>query len=195
MSQTNVRSTLPGGFKSDLKLWCRLLLPGAVKRVYNLRSKQLVKLFSRLLLQDEDEMLQDLEKGDVAETIRVFFEKSVATKPAHHSVLTVQEVKRLFVESEDSSESLEILSSLREFSRLFENSMGRKTNAAKLQDQIYKFLGIQGIAHYFCNLRRSDKFLRRQFGIKFAWVVIPAICLRCVCSFPWSISTIMVFHH
>ncbi|KZC14850.1 PREDICTED: DNA ligase 3 [Dufourea novaeangliae] len=80
------------GFKGDAILWCRLLLPGAVKRVYNLQSKQLVKLFSRLLLQDEDEMLEHLEKGDVAETIRVFFEKSVVVQPARKSVLTVQEV-------------------------------------------------------------------------------------------------------
>jgi hypothetical protein len=35
-------------FKGDLHLWCRLLLPGAVKRVYNLQSKQLIKLFSKV---------------------------------------------------------------------------------------------------------------------------------------------------
>ena len=80
------------GFNSDVKLWCRMLLPGAVKRIYNLQSKQLVKLFSRILLQDEDEMLEHLEQGDVSETIRVFFEKSVALKPAVKSVLTIQEV-------------------------------------------------------------------------------------------------------
>lgn len=73
-----------------MKLWCRLLLPGAVKRVYNLQSKQLLKLFSRILLQDEDEMLEHLEQGDVAQTIRIFFEKSVAVKPAAKSLLTVQ---------------------------------------------------------------------------------------------------------
>ncbi|XP_076632497.1 DNA ligase 3 [Colletes latitarsis] len=81
-----------GGFKSDVSLWCRLLLPGAVQRVYNLRNKQLVKLFSRLLLQDEDEMLEHLEKGDVSETIRLFYEKSVVYVPPHRSVLTIQEV-------------------------------------------------------------------------------------------------------
>ena len=35
-------------FKGDLHLWCRLLLPGVVKRVYNLQSKQLIKLFSKV---------------------------------------------------------------------------------------------------------------------------------------------------
>lgn len=69
-----------------------MLLPGTAKRIYNLQSKQLVKLFSRILLQDEDEMLEHLEQGDVSETIRVFFENSVALKPALKSVLTIQEV-------------------------------------------------------------------------------------------------------
>ena len=35
-------------YKGDLHLWCRLLLPGAVKRVYNLQNKQLIKLFSKV---------------------------------------------------------------------------------------------------------------------------------------------------
>ncbi|XP_078046175.1 DNA ligase 3 [Augochlora pura] len=69
-----------------------MLLPAVEKRIYNLQSKQLVKLFSRILLQDEDEMLEHLAQGDVAETIRKFFEESVAAKPAAKSVLTLQEV-------------------------------------------------------------------------------------------------------
>jgi len=80
------------GFKSDIVLWCKLLLPGAVKRIYNLQSKQLIKLFSRLLLQDEDAMLEHLEQGDVAETISVFFENSAAVSPCTASVLTIQDV-------------------------------------------------------------------------------------------------------
>lgn len=86
------------GFKSDVKLWCRMLLPGAVKRVYNLQSKQLVKLFSRILLEDEGEMLEHLERGDVAETIRSFFERSAARKPAENSVLTIQQVDEFLQE-------------------------------------------------------------------------------------------------
>ncbi len=34
-------------FKGDLYVWVRLLLPGVVKRIYNLQSKQLIKIFSR----------------------------------------------------------------------------------------------------------------------------------------------------
>lgn len=80
------------GFKGDIVLWCKLLLPGAVKRIYNLQSKQLIKLFARLLLQDEDAMLEHLEQGDVAETISVFFENSVSVSPCTASVLTIQDV-------------------------------------------------------------------------------------------------------
>lgn len=36
-------------FRGDLELWVRLLLPGVIKRVYNLQSKQLVKVFSQVL--------------------------------------------------------------------------------------------------------------------------------------------------
>ncbi|XP_067217037.1 DNA ligase 3 isoform X2 [Linepithema humile] len=85
------------GFKGDIVLWCKLLLPGAVKRIYNLQSKQLIKLFARLLLQDEDEMLEHLEQGDVAETISVFFENSSVVSPCAKSTLTIQDVD-LFLE-------------------------------------------------------------------------------------------------
>ena len=33
--------------KGDLYLWIRLLIPGVVKRVYNMQNKQMVKIFSR----------------------------------------------------------------------------------------------------------------------------------------------------
>ncbi|XP_011866733.1 PREDICTED: DNA ligase 3 isoform X2 [Vollenhovia emeryi] len=90
--------SLGDGFKGDIVLWCKMLLPGAVKRIYNLQSKQLIKLFARLLLQDEDAMLEHLEQGDVAETISVFFENSAAVSPCAASVLTIQDVD-LFLEN------------------------------------------------------------------------------------------------
>jgi hypothetical protein len=37
-------------------------------------------------------MLEDLEQGDVAETVRVFFEKSTHLQPAKKSVLSLQDV-------------------------------------------------------------------------------------------------------
>lgn len=88
------KGTEGDSFHGDLLLWCRLLLPGAIKRVYNLQSKQLVKLFSRLFGEDQDEMIEDLEQGDVAETISKYFETSKKIKPAKKSLLTIQEVDR-----------------------------------------------------------------------------------------------------
>ncbi|XP_011309542.1 DNA ligase 3 isoform X2 [Fopius arisanus] len=82
------------GFKGDVVLWCRMLLPMAGKRIYNLQSKQLIKLFSRILRQDEDAMLEDLEQGDVAETISTFFDTSTNSRPCTRSQLTLQEVDK-----------------------------------------------------------------------------------------------------
>ena len=50
-------------FQGNLQLWVRLLLPGVIKRVYNLQSKQLIKIYSRIFHADEGAMLEDLEKG------------------------------------------------------------------------------------------------------------------------------------
>lgn len=83
---------LSDGFKSDIVLWCKLLLPGTAKRIYNLQSKQLIKLFARILKQEESSMLEDLEQGDIGETISSFFSKSDALRPNIKSVITIQEV-------------------------------------------------------------------------------------------------------
>ncbi|KPJ02421.1 DNA ligase 3 [Papilio xuthus] len=80
-------------FKGDLPLWCKLLLPQVCKRVYNLKSKQLVKLFSRIFRMDHDDMLTHLEQGDVANTIQYFFSKSKIVQPASDSTLTIQQVE------------------------------------------------------------------------------------------------------
>lgn len=64
----------------------------ANKKVYNLQSKQLIKLFARIFCQDEQDMLEDLEKGDVAETIHDFFEKNDDLKAHTKSRLSLQEV-------------------------------------------------------------------------------------------------------
>uniref|UniRef100_A0A4W4E9B6 DNA ligase n=1 Tax=Electrophorus electricus TaxID=8005 RepID=A0A4W4E9B6_ELEEL len=79
-------------FKGDLYLTVKLLLPGVVKSVYNLNDKQIVKLFSRILNCNQDEMVCDLEQGDVSETVRIFFEASKSFPPATKSLLTIQEV-------------------------------------------------------------------------------------------------------
>lgn len=44
--------------------------------------------------QDHDEMIEDLEQGDVAETISKYFETSIKIKPSKKSLLTMHEVDR-----------------------------------------------------------------------------------------------------
>ncbi|CAG9579688.1 unnamed protein product [Danaus chrysippus] len=79
-------------FNGDLVLWCKFLLPQVSKRIYNLKSKQLVKLFARIFNTDHDDMLTHLENGDVADTLQHFFKKSNTYKPATESSLTLQTV-------------------------------------------------------------------------------------------------------
>ncbi|KAG8037370.1 hypothetical protein G9C98_005580 [Cotesia typhae] len=81
------------GFKGDVVLWCKMLLPMANKKIYNLQSKALIKLFARILQEDEQEMLEDLEQGDVAETIQKFFDKNDVVKANTKSLLSLQEVE------------------------------------------------------------------------------------------------------
>uniref|UniRef100_A0AAX7VGD1 DNA ligase n=1 Tax=Astatotilapia calliptera TaxID=8154 RepID=A0AAX7VGD1_ASTCA len=79
-------------FHGDLYLTVKLLLPGVVKSVYNLNDKQIVKLFSRIFRSNQDDMVRDLEQGDVSETVRMFFDESKSFPPAAKSLLTIQEV-------------------------------------------------------------------------------------------------------
>ncbi|XP_056140714.1 DNA ligase 3 isoform X2 [Lampris incognitus] len=79
-------------FRGDLYLTVKLLLPGVVKSVYNLNDKQIVKLFSRIFRCNQDDMVRDLEQGDVSETVRMFFDDSKSFPPAAKSLLTLQEV-------------------------------------------------------------------------------------------------------
>lgn len=79
------------GFTGDLYLWVKFLLPMVNKRVYNLQSKQLVKVFSRIFGNGcHEEMVEDLEQGDVARTVGDFFERYGS--PAKKSTLTLQDV-------------------------------------------------------------------------------------------------------
>ncbi|KAM5273126.1 DNA ligase 3 isoform 5-T5 [Ctenodactylus gundi] len=86
------------GFRGDVYLTVKLLLPGVIKSVYNLNDKQIVKLFSRIFNCNPDDMARDLEQGDVSETIRVFFEQSKSFPPAAKSLLTIQEVDEFLLQ-------------------------------------------------------------------------------------------------
>ncbi|KAM3852126.1 DNA ligase 3 isoform 1-T2 [Vipera latastei] len=86
------KGTSGDGFRGDLYLTIKLLLPGVIKSVYNLNDKQIVKLFSRIFNCSQEDMVRDLEQGDVSETVRIFFEQSRSCPPAAKSLLTIQEV-------------------------------------------------------------------------------------------------------
>ncbi|NXJ12132.1 DNLI3 ligase, partial [Odontophorus gujanensis] len=86
------------GFHGDVYLTIKLLLPGIIKIVYNLNDKQIVKLFSRIFNCSQEEMVRDLEQGDVSETVRLFFEQSKSCPPAAKSLLTIQEVDEFLVQ-------------------------------------------------------------------------------------------------
>lgn len=61
-------------------------------RVFNLNSKQLVKLYSKIFDADLDEMSDHLNKGDISITCKHFFSKSNDIKPAAKSTLTLSQV-------------------------------------------------------------------------------------------------------
>ncbi|XP_067618344.1 DNA ligase 3 isoform X2 [Eurosta solidaginis] len=87
------------GFKGDVLLWIQMLIPGASHRVYNLKNKQMLKLFSRIFVCDQQEMYRELEQdGDVSETVSKYFEASQKIKPQTESTLYLQEVDEFLTE-------------------------------------------------------------------------------------------------
>ncbi|XP_053563410.1 DNA ligase 3 isoform X2 [Bombina bombina] len=92
------KGTSGDGFHGDTYLTVKLLLPGVIKSVYNLNDKQIVKLFSRVFNCNQEEMVRDLEQGDVSETVRIFFEKSKTFPPAAKSLLTIHEVDQFLMQ-------------------------------------------------------------------------------------------------
>ncbi|XP_063809904.1 DNA ligase 3 [Pseudophryne corroboree] len=86
------KGTSGDSFHGDTYLTVKLLLPGVIKNVYNLNDKQIVKLFSRVFNCNLEEMVRDLEQGDVSETVRIFFEESKSFSPAAKSLLTIHDV-------------------------------------------------------------------------------------------------------
>lgn len=107
------RGASGNGFQGDIFLLFKLLLPSVVKTVYNINSKQLVKLFSDVFGQDQDEMLTHLEQGDVAETVRVFFEQSTVLPPQKKSVLSLQDVDDFLEKLSKLTKENEQMSALR----------------------------------------------------------------------------------
>nr|XP_039250654.1 DNA ligase 3-like isoform X2 [Styela clava] len=80
------------GYTGDLHILIKLLLPGSIKRTYNLQNKTIAKIFSRIFDTDLDEMMEHLEQGDVSETVFKFFEESDFFPPCKKSNLTIHDV-------------------------------------------------------------------------------------------------------
>eukprot|EP00118_Oscarella_pearsei_P009397 m.54149 g.54149 ORF g.54149 m.54149 type:complete len:99 (+) comp34313_c0_seq15:706-1002(+) len=81
------------GFHGDPYLLLKLLLPGEVKRIYNLKNRQLVKLFSQIFQCDVSDMADDLDQqGEVSETISSFFCSSESVQPKKKSTLSLSDV-------------------------------------------------------------------------------------------------------
>jgi len=92
------KGTSGSGYIGDLFVFIKLLIPNAVKRVYNLQSRQLVKHFAEIFETNVDEMITDLEEGDVSETVNKFFQKSTACPPIKKSSLSIHDVDDFLTE-------------------------------------------------------------------------------------------------
>nr|CDS32321.1 DNA ligase 3 [Hymenolepis microstoma] len=85
----------PGGsLHHETALILKLLLPKTSQRKFNLQDKQLVKYFSEIFNEDKDDMMKDLEKGDVAMTLQKFFLMSSDLKPQKISKVSLKQVDK-----------------------------------------------------------------------------------------------------
>ncbi|EFA78161.1 BRCT domain-containing protein [Heterostelium album PN500] len=77
-------------FDGDLYLLAKLLLVKEDKRVFRIKDKQMVKILAEVWNEDLDEMIADLDKGDVTETAYKFYQRqeNIPTK----STLTLGQV-------------------------------------------------------------------------------------------------------
>ncbi|CAF0902160.1 unnamed protein product [Rotaria sp. Silwood1] len=82
-------------YKGNLSLLFHLLLPskGYKSIIYNLKSKQLCKLFSIIFHENVSEMIQKCEEcGDIAETIGDFYASTTHVKPPPKTMLSNYDV-------------------------------------------------------------------------------------------------------
>ncbi|XP_055938464.1 DNA ligase 3-like isoform X2 [Argiope bruennichi] len=98
-------------FKGNLYLWVKMLLPAVEKRVYNLQTTQILKIFSKIFQASKEEMVDDLQEGvgegDVSETVKIFFEQSKSFKPQEQSTLYLQDVDKYLEELSKTGQEVE----------------------------------------------------------------------------------------
>lgn len=129
-------------------LFLKLLLPNSTNRVYNLNSKQLVKLYSKIFEVDFDQMCDHLNKGDVSETCRNFFAKSNNIKPVAKSEVNIKQIDEFLdqltqvTKENDQSELLEKITKkftrndLRMFIRLIKKDLRIDAGAKNILDAV-----------------------------------------------------------
>ncbi|KAM8703106.1 hypothetical protein ACLKA7_005438 [Drosophila subpalustris] len=135
------------GFEGNTLQWVQFLIPGAAQRVYNLQNKALIKLFARILQQNQQQMHLDLEQdGDISETLRKHFAASSKLKPQQESKLYLHEVEQLLEELEKRTkedEQTEVLRNLcqqatdldlRTFIRLIKQDLRMNARARHILD-------------------------------------------------------------
>ncbi|XP_048251002.1 DNA ligase 3-like [Haliotis rufescens] len=91
------------GFKGDVHMLMKWLLPGVVKTSFNLDDKLLVKLFSQIFGTNQKAMEEDLDQGDVSRTVKVCFEKSKNVTPLKESMVSLREINGLLTSLSQST--------------------------------------------------------------------------------------------
>ena len=174
--KTQIVSKLLSALSSieDLGLWIRLLLPGELKRIYNIKSKQLVKLFGQLLEESVEDMTKHLDmSGDVAGTIAKFYGGGDRSPANRSSKITLREVDEILATLEGKTkktEQLSILGSvvrrelppneLEMFVRLIEGDLRINAGPKHILDAVHKN------AHATFQITRDiDMVLKRAMAI------------------------------
>lgn len=160
----------------DLHVWIRLLLPGLDKRTYNMQNKKMVKLWAKIFGLEEDELMDGLEKQQVADVFVRGFERSKGTRPKKMSKITVGEVdeflerlSRLSKEDEQEEELRDMaemctVEDLRVIVMLIKRDLrmdaGPKTVLDGLHEDAYEAFNssrdLELIVDKVCKLRRGE---------------------------------------
>lgn len=80
------------GFKGDLKIWCRFLIPTIFKKNYKMGNLRLIKTYTKLLNVNRDVMMTHLESGNLVETICYFFKESSLFDPSIESTFNLYDI-------------------------------------------------------------------------------------------------------
>eukprot|EP01133_Synstelium_polycarpum_P010995 gene10995-12807_t len=78
------------GFTGDLYLLAKLMLVKEDKRVFRIKDKQMLKILAEILNAPLDEMIEDLDHGDVTETAKKFYREYGKNIPDKSSLTLLQ---------------------------------------------------------------------------------------------------------